>query len=594
MTRRKHDFDVVSFATAFADQSDETDEPTELVIPEELSSLDAEALDSLHNRAVETFTGIYGDGKGLNPSDMETLEGLTEGIKALRAEKDKRDSEAAEVAQKAAALAAEVVTSEDDEDDDAEASEELASEDESSEDDSEDSDEDDSAEAEETLARKEVRVNLSSLRARKPKTPAPAEPTGPQTLKDVAMAAADVPGLANGQPVDFGDMASATVRRLQSFNVKQFENASKGNRRLRQQFGLAVFNKPFEDGLIVDDKKGNTEDVLRYAVDDSRLPGGSLLASGGWCAPSETLYDLYDCGESRDGMVSVPEIGIRRGGLRWPRPTSFASVYADTGFHYTEAEDESGAEYPKPCYKIPCIEFEEERLELEGLCIEAGLLQRRGYPEQIEDVIRKAMIAHDHKMDVFVVNALVAGSTEVDMPADQVGAVAPLLTAIELQVAHYRASNRLAMNTTLEAIFPFWVHGVIRSDLSRRLGVAEFDVSDERINGWFRQRGISPQFIYNWQSIASTAASGFTSWPTTASFLLYRAGTWFRGGADVITLDTLYDSTLLANNDYTALFTEEGILVGMRGCDSRKVDVPICPDGSTAIGVAIDCDGSAG
>lgn len=31
-----------------------------------------------------------------------------------------------------------------------------------------------------------------------------------------------------------------------------------------------------------------------------------LIASGGWCAPSETVYDLF------------PEIQIKRGGIKWP------------------------------------------------------------------------------------------------------------------------------------------------------------------------------------------------------------------------------------------------------------------------------------
>ncbi len=64
--------------------------------------------------------------------------------------------------------------------------------------------------------------------------------------------------------------------------------------------------------------------------------------------------------------------------------------------------------------------------------------------------------------------------------------------------------------------------------------------------------------------------------------------------SQIITLDTVYDSTLLGSNDFTALFSEEGWLVAKRGHDSRKVSVPICPDGATHAGIAIDCDGSAG
>jgi len=49
----------------------------------------------------------------------------------------------------------------------------------------------------------------------------------------------------------------------------------------------------------------------------------------------------------------------------------------------------------------------------------------------------------------------------------------------------------------------------------------------------------------------------------------------------VIRLDTLYDSTKLKTNQYTALFSEEGILVAKRGHDSRKYTVPLDPYGRT-------------
>jgi hypothetical protein len=119
-------------------------------------------------------------------------------------------------------------------------------------------------------------------------------------------------------------------------------------------------------------------------------------------------------------------------------------------------------------------------------------------------------------------------------------------------------------------------------------------VSDARIAQWFVQRGISAQFVYGLNDISTTAASGFTSWPTTLDFLLYPAGTWVVGASDIITLDTVYDSTLLGSNDFTALFSEEGWMVLKRGHDSRRVTVPICPDGAVHAGVAIACDGSAG
>src|SRR5699024_6307107 len=160
--------------------------------------------------------------------------------------------------------------------------------------------------------------------------------------------------------------------------------------------------------------------------------------------------------------------------------------------------------------------------------------------------IRGALVAHDHRLNANLIAKIAAGSTEITMPSQQAGTAAPVLTSVELQVEHFRASHRLSRSVTLEAVFPFWVRGAIRADLARRQGVDLLAITDAQIGQWFGIRGVSPQFVYNWQGIDATDASAFTAFPSTVDFLLYPAGTWVRLASDLITLDTLYDSTLLA------------------------------------------------
>lgn len=591
----------VRFITDYVEQpSDES-----LVIPEDLTTLSDEDLATLTTQAAEAFSAIFQDGAAdLSADDLDTLSSLTEGIEALNAQTAEREGAAQERRDAAAALAARVAPVQDEDTDAVEGAEDEAdeAEDEADEDEAPEAE----ADVEESLAasgtrRGEVRVNMAALRGRQtaPRTSRTVADSAP-TIRDYAFAATDSGGVAVGSGMDFLDMGRAVDNRLRTFNPKQYANAARMGKKLRQEFHVSTVAKPYGDLMIDESRSQNEiEAILDRATDQSALPQGSLVASGGWCAPSETIYDVYDCGEVADGLLSIPTVGISRGGIRFNRGVSFNDLLTQTGFFYTEAEDLVG-DYDgagggsKPCFKIECIDFVEERLDLEGLCLTAGLLQARGYPEVIADAIRKALIAHEIRVDSRVIQEVVAGSTAVSLPADQVGAAAPILTAIELQAQHYRASGSLSDTTVLEGVFPQWVRGAIRSDLSRRLGVDLLSVPNARITQWFTDRQIAPQFVANWQSIGTTAASGFTSWPAEVDFLLYKAGTWIKGGADVITLDTIYDSTLLGTNDYTALFTEEGILTARRGCDSRVVTVPICPTGDTGGGVAIDCDGSAG
>lgn len=588
-------------ATNYEDQG-----PDEIVFPEDLSALDDAAVESLLNGALEAFQDIYGDGTGLTDEQVTVLGALTEGITRVNGERAARESAAAERAANAAALAETAgITLSGETDPATEEPEGGAPVEDAPAPEAGDPApvEDESLVASGNGAR---RVPLSSVRRARPTAPrrevVPADRYGNRTMQDILRAP------DGGSGMDWSAMAGLVDDRLRSFPEQDYARAARSGRRLRQQHNLAIIQKPIDERFLIKNKDPqHIEEVIAAARDEANLVGptgsGSLVAAGGWCAPSETIYDLCEL-ETRDGLLSVPEITINRGGINFTQGPDFSSIYSATGFCFTEQDDIDGNYAPganpgdpnvegdKPCYHIECPEFDEERLEVCGLCLTAGLLQARGYPEVIARVLRGALIGHDHRMNANVIEKIVAGSTAVVMPTAQVGATAPLLTAIELQVEHLRTVNRMARNATLEAVFPMWVHGVVRSDLSRRLGLAEFDVSNERINGWFRQRGIAAQFVYDWQDISTTAASGFTAWPSTVDFLLYPAGTWVKGAADVITLDTIYDSVGLGQNNYTALFTEEGYLMAKMCHDSRVVTVDICPDGAVAAGVDIDCDGT--
>jgi hypothetical protein len=585
------------------------EDDAEFVIPEDLSALSDEELSTLHEEAVGHFDALFNDGQNLSDTDLVALSTLTEGIETLVGELDRRASAAGERADAAAALAARAHPEQQDNIPDGEEPTPLegvepAGNAGAGPDAPPPPPEADQAKTDEPStvasgARKEIRVNLGNLRSRQSTAGLPRPASEAQTMRDIVLASGEGSGFSQGVGLDWMDVGRVVDRRLTGFNQAQYQAANRSGTHLRQQFGVATIRKPFSEDLIVhSNDPSHVDDVLRRAMDEHRLPGGSLVAAGGWCAPSEIIYDLCEL-ESRDGLFSIPEIGVARGGIQWTLGPDFSDIYNNTGFCYTEQDaidgDWDGAGGgAKPCYEVECPDFQEARLGVCGLCISAGLLQQRGYPEVISRTVRGALVAHDHKMSAKVINEIVAGSTPVTMTAGTAGTAAPLLTSIELQVEHYRYTNRMSRSTTLEAVFPYWIRGAIRSDLALRLGVDSFlAVTDAQVDGWFRSRGVSPQYVYDWQDLNAVAASAFVQWPATVKFLLYAAGTWVKGGSDVITLDTIYDSVLLGQNQFTALFTEEGWLVAKLCGDSRVITVPVCADGATAAGVVVGCNGVA-
>ena len=613
---RKH-FDI----TVFADQGEDAPVETfDLEIPENLSDLADADLAEMRSKAVDAFQTLYAGGE-FSDEDLATLGTLTDGIEVLSAEISSREQAASERAAKAAELAAKIGADKpapaEDEDEEKPA-DEAPAEDAPAEDEAEKKAKAAAAETVEVEAPTKPAASPEAITAAAPASrgpiklsgirrhvsaPAPAisEETPVEDTSRARLTVADVPGFAADSDASFEDLAVALDRRLQGFNSGAYGAAARAGRAMSERHSLAVVRKSFDERATVGSPE-SADAAMAFAVNEKNLPGGSLVAAGGWCAPSETVYDLLE-DESRDGLISLPEINVTRGGIKFTKGPKFADLYAAPSFNFTEEDAKAGKYLPdtagsgnkvgaKPVYQVPCTDFEEVRLSAAGMHIQAGLLQQRGYPELVARTIRGALVAHEHKMSERVIAAMEAQSTAVSLDTGQIGALAPVLTAIELQVEHYRYAQRLSRSTTLEAVFPYWVRGAIRTDLSRREGVDLIDVPDSRIDAWFRSRGVNPQFVYDWQALTGEAGT-FKVWGGSVKFLLYSAGTFVKGGQDVITLDTVYDSTLLGQNDYTALFTEEGYLVAKRGHDARVVTVPLNPNGGTGTGIKLLANGTA-
>lgn len=411
-------------------------------------------------------------------------------------------------------------------------------------------------------------------------------------------AASDVPTFTSGQELGkFMDAARALSSRIDQYPFESSGRAqpntdsreiivmSDGGRRYPMKsfsrHGAVQFVRRYPDELTVVDGHRGLE-VAEYAASERRLPGGSLVASAklavkagrsltaaaGWCAPSDTIWDLCEL-ETLDGLLDLPELTTTRGG--WQIPSNggpdFSTIWSGLGTtHRTEAQVQ--AESPaKTCYEIPCPEFTDVRLGVDYFCLTGSLLQRRGYPEVVARFGRGAMTALAHKINMSVIAAMVtaAGAANV-IPPCSIGedALSSMLAAIEIATVDAKYRNRMGFNATLEVVLPWWVLAQMRAAASRRTGTDLISVTDAMIIDWFAVRGAVPRFVYDWQDAYTAAVAGpggqFASLalPQTVNFLVYPAGTFVKAVQNVVNLDTVYDSTKLGTNEYTAVFVEDG------------------------------------
>jgi hypothetical protein len=321
-----------------------------------------------------------------------------------------------------------------------------------------------------------------------------------------------------------------------------------------------------------------------------RALSGTVARSGliaAWCARGENWFNL--CNQaSLDGQLPLPERTVDRGGIAIAEGGGFefGTVYDLIGDN-TATDAELTAGVVKTCVEVPCLDMPETRLNADWLCITASLLQRRAWPESIEAFIAMALAAKAHKTNSRIIAAIVAASGTPVEVASCTGADAfsTLYAAVDLAVQDLATRSYMAMGPEFEVVLPVWVRANLRAAVMNRRAIDDPVKADSWLQAQFAKLGVTVHFVYGYQDAHVTpapagfpgAATPIPALPTEVQFIIYPAGTWVKGTQPVIDLDTIYDSTLLASNQYTAVFVEDGWLALQTCPYSRVYNVTVDP-----------------
>lgn len=427
----------------------------------------------------------------------------------------------------------------------------------------------------------------------------------------------------------YNDNTAVTVKDVTKAvlaSFKAYGSAGGGGQSAKRAIAQFVRERPDDSRFELTMASGSEGDysTVKELVREGRLSGGSLLsawrssvdkgasltAAAGWCAPSENLYDLCSLW-SMDGILDLPTATARRGGFNYvqSQPT-WAVLDAATNFTIlTEAQ--VIADTPKNCAEIPCPTFTDTRLDVAVTCLTGSFMQSAGYPEMVETWVDGTLTNHAHKLNENIIGriATFAGAaTVIPAQGDMTGAGAiglaadssvttSVLWAVDLAATDMRYRDRMSFNQTFEVILPMWVLTSMRADISRKNGwsMDNAALADAQIVRWFSARQIRPQFVYDYQDFYAggtgpgNPAAAATALPTTVNFLIFPAGAVVLARQDVVTLSNVYDSTNLAQNLYTRLFTEEGFALLFPCGPVRQYTAQACPSGATAYQAYTSC-----
>ena len=472
-----------------------------------------------------------------------------------------------------------------------------------------------------------AKPRVADMKTNSPATDIPAteEPTRRAFSALVASASVSTGG---GDTYEQGQRLTSMLDVAKVFEARSASHDAMGRRGMTTNgpvsMPVAQLVRDYPDEFSVNGDSTDYDKLLKVS-DESRLPGGSLIASValdrkrleadhperdslvaamGWCAPSETDYDI--CLQiTTDGLADFPEVQARRGGIRHNTGIEFDTIFgAGTGyFDLTEAQVAAGT--TKTCLEIPCPDFVDTRLGVTGLCLTGNILANRGYPEFTATFTRGALAASAHQINREQIADVVAGSTAVTLSgapwATDLSVVSQVMSAVEMAIVDIKYRLRMSRNATLEVMMPFWIGAQMRADWIRRNGTGNgpeaHTLADSAITAAFSARGARVQYVYDWQDAFATGAvsgspgadTAIQNLPTSLSFLVFPAGTWVRAVSDVITLNSVYDSTKLATNQVTHLFTETGWAM-LKMCPlSRVYTMTICPSGSTGVQRIVSC-----
>lgn len=406
-------------------------------------------------------------------------------------------------------------------------------------------------------------------------------------------ASVDIPGVAHGSNLTGIDALTEVVsRKAKSMPV------TRGNP--NNQLVASVRND-FEHTLDERSSPAQVKELFDYLTSPEKQQ--ALVAGGGWCAPSEIRYDFFNIACS-SGLIDLPTVGVTRGGIQFPVSPSLADTVNSIAFGgfavtfngdsvpwlWTEDDDIAAAtgSPTKPCVRVPCPTFDEERLELYGICLTAGNLADSAYPEATQNMIQLLMAAHEHAINARILSLMVAASsavTSITGGAATDAAAPRIYNAVGLAATDYRERYGMCLDDVLEVVLPAWVREVIRADLAWKAGVELQAVPNSEIDSYFTARNVRVQWVDDWQVRGSGQfgnATAMTAWPTTVDFLIYAAGTFIHGNGMSLDLGVVRDSVLNETNDHTALWSEEAHLIAKVGHASRQYRVGFNVNGSTS------------
>jgi hypothetical protein len=311
--------------------------------------------------------------------------------------------------------------------------------------------------------------------------------------------------------------------------------------------------------------------------------GGSLVASGGLCAPVTPYYNLQMISVAeRPVRAALPAFNADRGGIRAARPAALSAITTGVG-QLTAGQDAAGA--TKTCQSVDCPAFTETDVEILYHCLRFGNLGARTFPERVAQWNNLVLAAHARLAERMLLTGIDSNSTAVTADSLGLGASASLLSQILVAAAGMRSRHRMDPGAVLRVMLPMWVLDLLVSDVYRSQ-FQRFEMTQDKFVALLRAGGVEPTFYIDsaanrHQEFDVQNAGNLETFPTDVVWYLFPEGSFLYLDGGTLELGLVRDSVLNSTNDFE-IFGESFENVAFIGVESLAVISALCDTGITA------------
>lgn len=547
-------------------------------IPEDLSTLDNDALQSLIDDAKAEAEGLLADAP--TPESVGRLEALAGAVDALQTELDTRATAAAELVSRQTELAAKFGLGADE---DTEDGEETIIPDDASELDGETGEplpEKIAVTAGAGLAMPKPRPAVKEMAARRPAAAAP-KPS-PAAFSAFMTPTKNAVGVGSEARFESShDIAAAIVDKLDSLG------GDWGGERTKLSIAHAKKN--------IEAKTSGDPFQNFETLQSVRKAQPALVASGTACAPLTPVYEFFRLAEEQNpvesalGVVQAP-----RGGFRY-----LAGAFIDTNAGTTIDLSSQSRVYtgstvqntsgPKSCATATCPSPLDELVSALSQCVTFDNLEYRAFPELVDKFLADVAVLFAERKEVFYLDYINSKSSTVTADYGY-GAARNLVNDWSDAAIGYRKRARMSRNAPIQVMAPDWALDAIKKDMvnDNSLGMNYLAVPDAMVEDalrthglapvWYNDNptGISPSQKFNGAQASSNAALNRP--PKNVVAFIFAPGSFVRLDGGSLDVGLVRDSVLNGTNNLQ-LFMEEWLGAAFLANESIRLTSAACPNG---------------